>query len=454
MVDARAYPTHYEGLMDRLRLYLPSPELLAAYPTIEGRTHELRLRDEFRESLPGAEYSMGFDHQARRFFFMPPWFTPNLTPQNSPAMDYGLDSFDGMSIEPVVKENRLVGANSITHAAKMDRFNDSVGHQPFDLPVSIETISQALLDYYAVLGAGILENSQRSKSDPRNYSRAYGRPNAFRGGRRYGLMPKPGDEMLTHVSGIAWNWPAYFDNPQEVYYGEGLTVVATGAQRITPINGKHSYNYGGAVGVAKEAKNHGGTEAVFLSPFTVDDSLSFEERAALGKQAITGQVLGYADDASHEKMLKKAAIADGSGEDLCAIDDQGRVIFMPKWTNILAGTTRGYIKEHMMPAMDIPTLTAPITLDDLRAGKIKGLSFMGNAARFAPIKCVRVLHADGHIEEIPLEVTPLQRSMVDRFERELSGLIEPSHPSLLTPINLEGGAQARAELDKIFKEWR
>jgi hypothetical protein len=303
----------------------------------------------------------------------------------------------------------------------------------FDLPVPIEQFAQAALDVVAVHGKPIVTD------DAGQPTRAYIRPAAGPGVGRWGIAFKAGYQV--EASNVVFRWGHYLADVERIYYGSGARAVITGVQRSFEIRGKHASNYGSAAIDGSIARTMHYDELLYLAPYGLRD--------------------GQPDYGVHDfdALMRDGVIADGPGEEVFGIlSDGATLVYPPMRVNRLGGTVLDYIVRHMAPALGMQVREQDITLADLREGRVCGLSYAGNAARVAPIGQIDVVRpqADGGGEKIETVVDfgihPAVARIRDQWEDELRGRKVPSHPSLLTPVDLVWGGAYRAELDAYWQK--
>ncbi len=443
-VNERSLGHRTESVVDRLASYLPPPELLAAYPSPGPVEHERRER--YQAKRPGCDYSL-VAYQGK-MIVVPAWHPLNTESQIAHANQYGTGMFEGGSVEPVTNEaGEIVGANAILVEARLNRmFGRSVEGRPGIVPpVPRAEFEQAMLDYAAILGRKVLVTPDG------HVARAYLRPSMAPGEGALGIGVK---DQVINAAVEAWTWPYYFSDPERVYGGSGLVVSAGPNQRLSPIHGKHASNYGDAARVGNLARAVGADEALYFGPYTVNRDGSRGKREVTLDDFRRGRA-----DISIPQTLQSLVIADGPGEEVMAITVDGEIWLPPMDVNRLGGTTADYVMKHLAPSLGLRVKERRFSLRDIAqpdnpTGKIAGLLFAGNASRLAPIGEIRLQGIHGEqIGEYHLPIPEDMRRLVDRYEREVRGQVEPSDPSLLTPIDLDGGEQARAILDQVYAAW-
>jgi branched-subunit amino acid aminotransferase/4-amino-4-deoxychorismate lyase len=219
---------------------------------------------------------------------------------------------------------------------------------------------------------------------------------------------------------LAWSWPDYLDPSLAI---KGGAAAITGHQRLFPIAGKHSSNYGAAVKDGNLARSLGTDELIYLAPYLIDKN---------GHEYWT-------DPKNAEAKLRDGVLSDGPGEECVAISaDQRTLIYTPMRANRLGGTTLQYIIDHLADKIGLQTREGDITLHDIRSGKYSAVAMIGNAVKVTPMREIR-LYRDENTQEV-LELFPekqipeMLQTLMDRWDQETRGLIDPSHPSLITPV--------------------
>lgn len=427
-------PSPNETLAVRVEKYFPSKEILEAYPSPDPLS--IQRREIFEKTLPGANFSLVYSHLENRLLIVPTWHPLNTTPIPTHGGDYGSGVFEGHSLEPVVRNGELTGANLILHEARMRRLERSLASRDFSLPVPIEEFSQGVKDLVSIIGDSVLISRQGIPC------RAYVRPEARPGMGGFGLGVRK--EHLIDAGVVAWNWPYYFKDPERAYQGSGLVLAAFPEQRLAKIKGKHASNYGEAGVIGNRARRMEGVdEALYFGPYLVRPRTRRKEQINLD---VGGQ--------AHE-LLKFGVLADGPGEEIFAITSGGEIWYPPMDVNRLGGTTLDYLVKHIAPALIIPTDERPFSLFDVKTGLIRSLLFAGNAARLAPIGEIRMYKgiSEEPLDTLKLEISPLARELVSRYEAEVTAQIAPSHSSLLTPVDICEGFKARRKLLDIYMPW-
>ena len=426
--------TPKESLANRITAYLPQKEILAAYEKPDPQS--LGRKKIYKKNFPGADYVTVYSTLDEKIVIVPAWHPLNTSSMNSHAGDYGTGIFEGESMEPVYEGQEITGANIILHGPRMERMGRSLKGRLFDLPISHSDFSQAIIDLSAVLGEGVLRDKDGRPT------RAYIRPEARPGLGGLGVSLK--DDHQIEAGTVMLNWPVYFSDPERVYRGSGLVVAALPEQRLFEIQGKHASNYGAAGRLGKTVKELGEIdEALYFAPYLFNSKT--------GEKTYINAKAGKEEAAL---LLESGALADGPGEEMFAITAEGDLFFLPMDVNRLGGTTLKYIVDHLAPKLKIATHERPFTLKDVREGRVISLGFAGNAARIAPIGEIKLF--DGgrqNVENLHLEIAEPLKMLVEEYEAEVSGKTLPSHPALLTPVDLKGGEKARQTLDGVYAGW-
>ncbi|MBI5123373.1 hypothetical protein HZA75_05960 [Candidatus Roizmanbacteria bacterium] len=422
-----------ESLRDRTAGYLPSRELLEKYSVPDPIS--LSRKDIYQKKFPGANYSLVFSQTERRLVMVPPWHPLNTTSMTNHAGDYGTGLFEGGSMEPVSNGQEIIGANIILHEPRMNRLKKSLKGRLFDLPEGLDAFSQGIIDLATILGESVLRDENGSPS------RAYIRPEARPGLGGLGISLKEGHQIDS--AAIIFNWPVYFSDPEKVYHGSGLAVAAFPEQRLFRILGKHASNYGDAGRVGAMARSLNVDEALYFGPYLINSKTG--EKTYINAQTSPEAVA---------QLLKDGVLADGPGEEVFAITKDRKILFPPMDVNRLGGTTLSYIVDYMAPKLRLLTEEKPFSLEDVRQGEIESLMFAGNASRIAPIGNIKVYHeGSDQIEELKLAISKGTQILLEEYEAEVRGQTPPSNQSLLTPVDLESGADARPILDEAYANW-
>lgn len=424
-----------EGLAERIYNYLPSQEVLDAYPS--PKILDLKTRDRQEEEIPGAAYALTTSRLDGRLVIVPYHHPENCLPPESPGVHYSHVAFEGISLVPGLNQNgELVSANIVLYRERMQRMRSSIRAIRGGIPEEslLDQFDQGIIDLSAVLAHRVLRDRDGMPT------RAYTRPAYIRLGT-YGVSPKK--EAPYHMSTIEWNWPLYIS--KEAYEKGATAVVFLDAQRFSEVRGKLAGNYSDGGVLTQSARDLGGNEVLYLGPYIVNEFGKIE-------------YVNYQEGKRAKVKLQEAGIlADGSGEDVLFEGWDGTVYYQPKDTNILGGTTRDYILNHICRTLEIPTSELTVSLADIRKGDIVGMSYVGNAVKVLGAKRIDIYDTwkdeSKLLESVELTLSPSLRAIQSRFEAELFSLIPASHPSLLTPIDLEWGREVRKILDYVYSSW-
>jgi len=445
MVSLRELSRYNYGAVEKSNVvqaidrYIPSSELLNQFSR-QTNPEDLRLREQMERIFPGTAYVLTYSPLAKSLLMVPPDHPlANTGNQLAHGLHYGSGVFEGGSAEPVRDGTGAISAaNIILHHQRMARMaNRSLPSRNFELPVTVEEFSAAIMHYLAVLGPEIYQSSAKTLS--RAYIRPYAAPNVG----SFGVSLKPDHEIIAGC--VCFRWSFYFplERVNEIYNGSGARVAVLPAQRLQKIDGKDASNYGPAGPWAGRARELGYDEAAILGPYLYDSSTQKVEDFVLSLHHISG-------DALRTAMLK-TTLADGPGEEYLFVRSDGVLAFLPTNVNRLGGTTLQYIIDHLAPSIGLKSIEMPVTGEMIINGEIVGAAMVGNAVRVAPVGNITYLDGVGQIlEQLDLSVPDILRKIVNQYEAEVSGQITPSHPSLLTPIDLKNGAEARQKLDRVF----
>ncbi len=394
------------------------------------------LQERAAKNFPGTAYAIFYNHASRKLEYAPPNLI--LSSSFSHAIDYGSGLFEGISAH--VNERTGIPHIILLNERTDRMFNRSIPTSALTSPISPDQFKEAVTDFVAVNG----QNNElfRNPKKPGELARAYIRPSmhpASLGG--YGVWLAKGYPV--DVTFLTWPWPDFFDPS---IYTDGGEVAVTGAQRLSPVLGKHAYNYGRAVVDGQQARSEfGAREFVYLAPYLIDDEgLRF-----------------WADPKDFEQKIRHGNLADGSGEEVFAITrDMKTMVFPPMDVNRLGGTVLKYGKDHIAPRFGLEVREGNITLRGLREKEFSALAFAGNAAKIAPLRLVKIFNSQpgpnyGKLEEEielfkPGDIPEPLRLIMHRWEDEINGRVDPSDPSLITPVDMEKGRRIREELDNTF----
>jgi len=425
-----------ETLPERVSQYIPSKERLQQYPS--PTADHLASKEILRPDLSGASFVSTHNSADQQIYIIPPWHPLNFSPIiPHHGGDYGSGVFEGGSLEPVVEAGEIVGANLILHSIRMRRFQWSMNNRSFDIP-SLDRLDLAIRDLAAILAPNVLKTADGIPS------RAYVRPSARPGSGALGIGLKP-EHAIEHSAYIT-NWPSYFPDADRVYQGSGLVIAALPEQRSIPLTGKHASNYGEAGRVGNTARALGVDEALYFAPYLV--SGDWENRNK-------GRYMNFQEPGIYEEQFAKVALADGPGEGIIAISNDGKLIVPPLDVNQLPSTTMMYITNFLAPSLGFNVEEKAFCLKDIQEENIVSMAYVGNAARIAPVGEIKVHQgADDQscLQSLQLDVQPM-KPLVRKYEQEVRGEIEPSDPCLLTPVEFETGKQAAAILEETFADW-
>lgn len=401
--------------------YLPPDELLANYPQPGPVEQDRGAR--FTKDNPGSTYVLTYSHIVGGLIMVPPHHPLNSNPKEDPGADYGQTVFEGLSLEPFSSDT----ANLVLWNPRVARMGRSVKAHDFEIPLGLDEFVQGIKDLTSVVGPDYLNLNGG------NPSRAYIRPVIKRGPGPYAIAPTPGSNVEMTV--LCWNWPHYL--PKEDYV-EGVPVVAfLDAQRRDPIRAKEAGNYSRGKELKERCRNLGGHEVLFIAPFING-----------GEDGLVQ--INDLDVVSPNEMVKRAYLADGLGEELGIIQG-GTLIYPPRLVNRLGGTTLDYCVNYLAPKLGLKTEESLFGFSDLEEEGTALLMF-GNAAKVAPVKSIVVASETNQVvRKIDMTINEEARRMVNTFEEEVSGKVEPSHSSLLTPVKFD--PKARQILDSKFKNW-
>ena len=429
-----------EGLLDRLPSYLPSPELLAEY---DGpKSLDVKRRAAFRKKYPGCDYAAL--HHEGKMLIVPAWHPLNTVPPIHHGADYGSGVFEGGSAEPVVRNGKLVGANIILLKDKMRRmFGKSLPSREFKLEKSPSDFTQVLIDLVAAHGS-------RLYMGPKGIKRAYIRPVA-RPAHDNGLGVGVPEGASADAVIEPFYWPSYVDDPETVYHGTGAIAEALPAQRLQPIEGKDSSNYGPSGPLTKKAKKLGGTEALLFAPFT-------------SRNGERGETVLLDQDYKRKgrdvmEIMPDLSLADGPGEEIAVVNEDLKQLWvLPMDVNRLGGTTLEHVRNYIAPQLDLTVVERTFSLNERRAAQNMGHKvapiFVGNAIRICPIGQINMRDEKSNLKgSLEFEIPDTVRRMQEIYEAQVSGQVDSGNPELLTPINLADGNAARRQLDALYADW-
>ncbi|CAL7964012.1 conserved hypothetical protein [Gammaproteobacteria bacterium] len=364
----------------------------------------------------------------------PPHSALNLAPNQQHRSDYATGAWEGSSAEPMLdKNNNFVGINVVLHRQRLARLIRSLRARGYDCHIPIEQFSQMILDVVAIHGFDMVT------ADDGSPARAYIRPSLGTGVGPWGISFKP--EHFIESSALVFRWGNYFPDAARVNK-DGLRAVITGVQRMFPIMGKHASNYGAAAMDGSIARSLQYDELIYLAPYGLKNgNLDFGIR-------------------DFDELMRYGVFADGPGEEVFAILKDGEtLVYPPMRVNRLGGTVLDYIVQHLVPALGLKAREQDITLEQIRKGEIAGLAFVGNAVKVTPVGKIDIVKPAANMQsgekvEILAEfgIHPTVAKIRDQFLAELCGKKQPSHESLLTPIDLVWGKECRAHLDDFWKK--
>jgi branched-subunit amino acid aminotransferase/4-amino-4-deoxychorismate lyase len=370
--------------------------------------------------------------EPEKMVICPPHSALNVAPNQQHRGDYATGLFEGSSAEPAIDPNgKIVAVNVVLHAPRMARFARSLHARGYKLPMPIEKFAQSVLDIAAIHGADIVT------SDDGLPTRAYIRPSAGPGVGPWGLAFKP--DYFIETSNLIFRWGAYFADRQRIFCESGAKAVITGTRRMFPITGKHASNYGSACVDGNIARNMKYDELIFLAPYCIKNG------------AVDYGIVDF------DEVMKYGVIADGPGEEIFGVLKDGTtLVYPPMRVNRLGGTVLNYLMLHLAKTLGLEAREQDITLQQIRDGEIVGLGFAGNAVKVTPIGQVDIVKPvdSGHAEKtetlVQFGIHPLVKKICEQYDAELSGRVKPSHPSLLTPVDLEWGQEFRSYLDDYW----
>ena len=162
----------------------------------------------------------------------------------------------------------------------------------------------------------------------------------------------------------------------------------------------------------------------------------------------------YRNSAKTLEEVLDVVLADGPGEEVAAFTPRGDLWIPPMDVNRLGGTTLAYVERYLASKLGIRTFVRPFSLRNIMQREIETLIYLGNAARIAPIGEIKVFDSENNpLYLFRRKIGYAARKLVDGCEQEVSAQIEPAHPSLLTPVDLESGKKARGVLDGKYSGW-
>lgn len=364
------------------------------------------------EFFPGASLVAVYSHKSRKIEYIP--IHHALSSTFGHAIDYGSGVFEGASA--LVNERTGIPNVVLLEARNHRMYHRSLPARGYESPVSEKDFVGAILELIRLNGPALFRHPDgKTPGLVRAYIRPTVYPSSLSG---YGISLRRNYPIDAAI--VSWAWPDYLD---PTLSKRGGTCAITGQQRLFPITGKHPSNYGAAVKDGTLARSLGADELIYLAPYLIDQS---------GR-------LYWNDPNNIRAKLVDGVISDGPGEECVALTaDQKTLIYAPMRVNRLGGTVLGYIIDHMAKNLGLITREADITLHDLRAGKYAGLAMVGNAVKVTPIRQVNLFDDGVLVDSICLfkegDVPENLANLSYRWDLETRGLIDPSHPSLLTPV--------------------
>lgn len=416
------------AITERIREYFPRPEVLVDYTA--PKILDLEEKDRVEKTFPDARISLVRDHTTGKFVFAPTWHPIQGSLPHNPGLHYAHISFEGSSLLPVRDDDgNLIGANLVLHEARMERFKKSIASLGL-----INLIDENLLSEFS---QGVIDLASMSRNVLLKNLRGYVRPWAIRDDTTVGVAPKKTDFLA--MGAFIMSMGKYLKD--EAYQEGAVSAAFLASRREVRILGKNAMNYGAAGDIGARAAAVGAHEAALLGPYWIDPS--------------TGEKRSYSSDehTAQQQALKGGLIVDGPGEDLVFFTPDGYLLYQPMDTNILAGTTRRYITTYLAPYLGIRTREWPVTINDIKKGRVVGAAYTGNAVGFCGVRVFKFLDANGmEVEALDMNITPEIRSLTKRFAEELSGRVPTAGP-LLTPVDLASGDKALEMLQNGFKGW-
>jgi branched-subunit amino acid aminotransferase/4-amino-4-deoxychorismate lyase len=364
------------------------------------------------DNFPGASLVSVYSHTQKQMITVP--IGEAVAAQFGHAIDYGTGCFEGSSA--LVHERTGVPHVVLLEARSNRLYQRSLPARLYEAPVSQADFNTAMLDLIVQQGLDLFRHPDGKTS---GYVRAYIRPTvqpASYGG--FGISMKPGYPIDAGI--IAWAWPDYLD---PTLSSRGGVAAITGQQRLFPITGKHASNYGAAAADGNLVRSMGADELIYLAPYMLDKS---------GNEY-------WADPTDVDTNLRDGAICDGPGEECVALTaDQKTLVYVPMRANRLGGTVLQYIIDYMAPTLGLQTLQADISLHDLRNGNYAGMAMVGNAVKVTPVRKLDLYKGEELVESIELfeesNIPERLLTLQERWDQETRGIIDPSHPSLITPV--------------------
>lgn len=424
-----------KGIEERVGGYLPDRGLIEKYPIGPLEEDE---RERYERENPGANYVMTYarnelGRKRKSLIVSPPHGRLNQKAGQNMGRDYGQAVFEGTKYVPTLDDNgEIVGASLVLFWYRMfERLGWSMESQGFGWPVSKERMAVAAHDLAAILGRDVLKDKNGVPSP------AYVRPELHRAGSRISVS---GAEMFGgDASILICNMPHY-KKPKP----EGLTMAAfLDVQRVKTLTKKGPDNYSEADKNGKRAAAVGADDVMCFGPYV--------EGVGGGREYVNAM----AGEVVMDILWGKGQLVDLQSADIVAFTRGGEMVFPYPNTGILDGATARYVRRHLARSLKLPVRLGPISLDRIRNKEIKSLVALGNAYGLMEIGFLKVCdHLGQVVEEFRFEVGGLGLTVKRRFDDELAGRIAPSHSSLLTPVDLEGGKRAREIVDCRFEGYR
>lgn len=403
--------------------YLPPDEILKIQPSIVDNNR----KEGYKTARPGGDYALVLYEKS--LVIVPPWHPLNQIPISANAVAYGTGSMETLSFEPVSTSS----ANLVLIRPRMKRlFERSFPAREIQFPIEMKSLEQGIIDLMSILGESVLIDEDGHTGI---------------GSVRVTVGPGLGKfGKNTTGQGIEASVEAYAGQrslPDRAYDGTGLIVNAGPNQRFHKFKGKHSSQYGDGGHVGAVSKRLHTDDSILFAPHYASrpDDFDFLPRYKNGSDGLTQAMLGL-------------ALADGFGAELLAVRQDGTILLPPMSVNRLGGVTADYIMHYLAPALGFSTQESLFCLQQVLDGEIIGLFYAGNAARIAAIATIKLHDANENVlMEIHLPVDNKITLLIERFENEVRGVITPSHPSLVTQIDLKRGEKVRKILDEAFTTW-
>lgn len=396
---------------------------------------QLHFADVIKKSWQKTKYiARNVPFAPDKMVICPPHSALNLAPNQQHRSDYATGAWEGSSAEPMLdKNNNFVGINVVLHRQRLARLIRSLRARGYSSHMPIEQFSQIILDVVAVHGFDMVT------ADDGSPARAYIRPSLGTGVGPWGISFK--SDHFIESSALAFRWGNYFPDAARINQ-EGLRAVITGVQRMFPIMGKHSSNYGAAAMDGSIARYLQYDELIYLAPYGLKNgNLDFGIR-------------------NFDELMRYGVFADGPGEEVLAVLKDGEtLVYPPMRVNRLGGTVLDYIAKHLAPALGLKACEQDITIEQIRKGEIAGLAFVGNAVKVTPVGKIDIVKPAEDMQSgekietlVEFGIHPTIAKIRDQFLDELCGKKQPSHESLLTPVDLVWGKEYRAHLDDYWKK--